>query len=62
LIIARQRGLLSRRSPSSMLKVQKRTLPWGWYFMGFAMGRESEVGEESCVCGGEEKKTGGNGG
>jgi hypothetical protein len=54
--------LLSRRSPSSMLKVQKRTLPWGWYFRGFAMGRESEVGEESCVCGGEEKKTGGNGG
>jgi hypothetical protein len=32
-----------------MLKVQKRTLSWGWYFMGFAMGRESEVGEGSCV-------------
>jgi hypothetical protein len=48
-MMARQRGLLSRRSPSSMLKVQKRTLPWGWYFMGFAMGRESEVEEGSCV-------------
>ena len=34
-----------------MLKVQKRTLPWGWYFMGFAMGRESEVGWGSCVWG-----------
>ena len=34
-----------------MLKVQKRTLLLGWYFMGFAMGRESEVGWGSCVWG-----------
>jgi hypothetical protein len=48
LIIARQRGLLSSRSPSSMLKVQKRTLPWGWYFMGFGMKGSSEARDESC--------------
>jgi hypothetical protein len=54
LIIARQRGLLSSRSPSSMLKVQKRTLPWGWYFMGLDMKGCSEVGDRSCVRGGPE--------
>jgi hypothetical protein len=50
-MMARQRGLLSRRSPSSMLKVQKRTLLLEWYFMGFAMKECSEVGAGSCVCG-----------
>jgi heme/copper-type cytochrome/quinol oxidase subunit 3 len=43
--------LLSRRSPSSRLKVQKRTLLLGWYFMGFAMKEYSEVWEGSCVWG-----------
>jgi hypothetical protein len=37
-----------------MLKVQKRTLPWGWYFMGLDMKGCSEVGDRSCVRGGPE--------
>jgi hypothetical protein len=40
--------LLGSRSPSSMRKVQKRTLPWGWYFMDLAMKGVSEVGVGSC--------------
>ena len=44
-MMAKQRGLLKRRSPSSTLKVQNRTLPCGWYFIGFAMGIGSAVGE-----------------
>jgi hypothetical protein len=43
--------VLSRRSPSSLLKVQKRTLPWGWYFMGLDMKEGSEVKRASCVSG-----------
>jgi hypothetical protein len=34
---AMHRGLLRSGSPSSMLKLQKRTLPWGWYFTDLAM-------------------------
>ena len=43
----RQKG--KRRFFRSILKVQKRTLPWGWYFMGFGMKGGLDEGDGSCA-------------